>query len=212
MTHDPVTSALAGLAEPARTAALSQLRAFCDELALDAALFDADELATATEDAIAAASGDPSAPAFADRLRFRLLGYLHEHMVEHASEDRDLPTGLPRDHYEALQRELIGKFGPIPRSYESLYVYGAFDPRTGRTFDVEIPGPKFEVDATLDAGAGPLGFGRELLPRLRKAVEGGRVCVSETSGATSRRMTVMAFAEVLEESAEMQVMGPMTIR
>ncbi|MDI3287640.1 hypothetical protein [Polyangium sp. 15x6] len=212
MFTEPVTKALAGFDEGIRKDASSFVHAFCKDLLIDVAIFSAEDLITAVEEAMNAASGRASSPVFTERLRGMLLGYLHERMVELSRDGVLLPTGLDGARFATLLNELERTFGVLPAPEMSVYVYGIIENRSGRMFEVELPGRKVQPETTLDPSDGPLGQHRDALVTLREAITSGRVGVNESSTGAQKRVPLVSFAHVLESDPIFEVIGPMAVR
>ncbi|MDC0740046.1 hypothetical protein [Polyangium mundeleinium] len=212
MITEPVTKALAGFDEGIRRDAAAFLQAFCKDLCIDVSIFSAEDLITAVEEATNAASGRASSPMFTERLRGMLLGYLHERMVELSRDGVLLPTGLDGARFAALLNELERTFGALPAPEMSVYVYGVIDNRTGRMFEVELPGRKVQPETTLDPSDGPLGQHKDAIATLREAIDAGQIGVNEASSGSQKRVPLAAFARVLEIDAILEVIGPMAVR
>jgi hypothetical protein len=209
MITDPATFVLSGFDEVTRRHATALLEAFCEEHRVDRRIFEAEELQSALEEAL----GEPvGSPGFHERFRDQCLGCLHGKMVELARDGFVLPTGLDPARYAGFVGELERRYGKIQPREVGLFVYGVVNSRTGRTFEVEMPGRKPDPDATLDASDAPLGNGKDHLGRLRQAIASRRIGVTESSGATARRVPIATFAAVLEEYPTMEVIGPIAVR
>ncbi|MDI1481797.1 hypothetical protein [Polyangium sp. y55x31] len=214
MITEPVTKALAGFDEGIRKDAAAFVHAFCKDLLIDVSIFSAEDLITAVEEAVNAASGRASSPVFMERLRSMLLGYLHERMVDLSRDGLILPTGIDGARFATLLNELERTFGVLPAPEVSVYVYGVIDNRSGRMFEVELPGRKVQPETTLDPSEGPLGQhrDRDALATLREALTSGRVGVNESSSGSQKRVPLAAFARVLESGPMLEVIGPMSVR
>ncbi|MDC3952729.1 hypothetical protein [Polyangium jinanense] len=212
MITEPVTKALAGFDEGIRKDAAAFVHAFCKDLLIEVSIFPAEDLITAVEEAVNAASGRASSPVFTDRLRGMLLGYLHERMVELSRDGVLLPTGLDGARFATLLNELERTFGVVPAPEMSVYVYGIVENRSGRMFEVELPGRKVQPETTLDPSEGPLGQHRDALMTLRDAITSGRIGVNEASTGSKKRVSLVGFARVLESEPIFEVIGPMAVR
>ncbi|TKD12705.1 hypothetical protein [Polyangium fumosum] len=212
MITEPLTKALAGFDEGIRRDAAAFVHAFCTDLCIDVSVFSAEDLITAVEEAAAASSGRASSPVFTERLRSMLLGYLHERMVELSRDGVLLPTGLDGARFAALLHELERTFGALPAPEVSVYIYGVIDNRTGCMFEVELPGRKVQPETTLDPSDGPLGQHKDAIATLREAITAGQIGVNEASSGSQKRVSLAAFARVLEIDAILEVIGPMAVR
>lgn len=201
--------ALARFDEATKRHARAVIAALCSELRIDAGLFSAEELDNAVD---AALSWRPrGSTAFAEHLYAECLGALHAKMVHLAREGFVLPTSLDEAGYAALVSELELRFGMIEAQHVGVYLYGVVDPRSGRSFEIELPGRRREPETTIDAGDAPLGRDRDPLRRLREAIAARRIVVNETSGASSRRVPLVVLEEVIAQGAPLEVIGPMAV-
>ncbi|MDI1447328.1 hypothetical protein [Polyangium sp. 6x1] len=212
MITEPVTKALAGFDEGIRRDAAAFVHAFCKDLRIDVSIFPTEDLITAVEEAVSASSGRASSPVFTERLRGMLLGYLHERMVELSRDGLRLPTGLDDARFAALSNELERTFGALPAPELSVYVYGVIENRSGRMFEVELPGRKVQPETTLDPSDGPLVQHENALATLREAIRSARVGVNESGSGAHKRVSLAAFARVLESDPILEVIGPMAVR
>ncbi|MRG94114.1 hypothetical protein [Polyangium spumosum] len=211
MITEPVTKALAGFDEGVRRDAAAFVHAFCKDLCIEVAIFQPEDLITAVEDAVSAA-GRAASPMFTERLRGMLLGYMHERMVDLARVGELLPTGLDGARFAALVNEVQRTYGLLPSPDVSVYVYGVVDNRSGRMFEVELPGRKVESETTLDPSDGPLAQHRAVIPTLQEAIASGRIGVNEASGGSHKRLPLVSFTRVLEGAPVLEVIGPMAVR
>lgn len=211
MITEPVTRALAGFDEGVRRDAAAFVHAFCKDLCIEVVIFQPEDLITAVEDAVSAA-GRATSPMFTERLRGMLLGYMHERMVDLARVGELLPTGLDGARFAALVNEVQRTFGLLPSPDVSVYVYGVVDNRSGRMFEVELPGRKVESETTLDPSDGPLAQHRDVIPTLQEAIASGRIGVNEASGGSHKRLPLASFTRVLEGAPVLEVIGPMAVR
>lgn len=74
----------------------------------------AEELGAAVQAGLDAAGGDAGAEAFGDAMRERLLGSLHQRMVEFARKGEKVPSELDAASYAQLESTLTQKFGALP--------------------------------------------------------------------------------------------------
>jgi len=212
MMTEPVTKALAGFDEGIRKDAAAFVHAFCKDLRIDVSIFQPEDLITAVEEATTAGSGRATSPMFTARLRGMLLGYLHERMVDLSRNGELLPTALDGTRFEALVSEVERHFGRLPSVEESVYVYGIIENRSGRMFEVELPGRKMQPETTLDPSDGPLAQQRDALATLREALVSCRIGVNESSEGCHKRVPLAVFARVLEADPVLEVIGPMAVR
>jgi len=213
MKVDLLATALEGVLarfdEVARRHARAVIVSICVELRIDATLFETEELQNAVEAALGWRS--KGSTAFAEHLYAECLGALHTKMVRLARLGFVLPTNLDEAQYAALVSEFELRFGMIEAKQVGLYLYGLVDPRSGRSFEVELPGRRRDPETTIDVGDAPLARDKDPLSRLREAIAARRIAVNETSGAASRRVPLVVLSEVLQQGPSLEIIGPMAV-
>jgi len=206
-----IEAALSGYDESTRALAAAGIEGFCVNRAVDPRIFASEDLTTAVDEALAASQGRARTQPFADRLQTVLQGYVHERIVERSRDELASPAGASR-YAETFVLTLEQRFGKIPPPEVGLYLYGIYEPKSGRTFEVELWGKKVHPETTLDPSDGPLGQRRHALKTLREAIAARQIGVNESSGGAFRRLELATFASVLASDPEIDVLGPLAVR